>query len=317
MAKSVKKSIPSAELHQALDQAYTFFNKHLFDNGLPGVFWTTVDHRSIMAHYRYRAWVPGLGSNALAALQGHFDKTVAEKALVAAMKELAPNGDTAIDEMMVNPRYMLVRGPKDFISSIVHEQVHQMEVHLLVSEAEQARAGGEDAKADKIMRKAARSYHSKFFAAEMAQRGLQCSKTGRPSAKGEALVTTGDQMDHYIIKGGVFDKLAAELLSSGWDLPHMGAVEMIHGVGEKVTKIGGMTLGEEKPKPAKKRPTRFSFLCPNHTEFGGECKETAMARPGASLCCGQCEGKPALRSPEAEGWAALDQETQNSKEDAA
>ncbi|MDB4306079.1 SprT-like domain-containing protein [bacterium] len=95
----VPKDSASIEFHRDLQYAYDGFNTVLFEGKLPGAFWTTIQKRSVLAHYKPKAWVQGNRGNGI------------------------------VDEIMINPDYLPIIGLEDFLSSIVHEQAHQYQHH--------------------------------------------------------------------------------------------------------------------------------------------------------------------------------------------
>lgn len=229
----------SIEFHRDLQRAYDWFNKRLFEDRLPGCFWTTIQKRSVLAHYKAKAWVQGRGGNGVR------------------------------DEIMINPDYLPIIGLHDFLSSIVHEQVHQWQLHF----GTVSRSG----------------YHNEEFATEMERVGLQPSHTGEEGGR-----RTGQHMDHYIVPDGDFDVAMRTLESEGFELSWTGSVHRLHGVGtEYIAPIKGKDFissvaslvgegGGIGTKPVKKKSTRAKFVCP----VDG-CKESAMAKHSAKLMCGE------------------------------
>ena len=102
-------------------------------------------------------------------------------------------------------------------------------------------------------------YHNREWATHMVAIGLMPSDTGAPGGK-----QTGQQMSHYIIKGGPFDRSAETLLAQGFRLNWQSA------------DFTGQT-----GKTAKER-SKTKFTCPS-------CGQNAWAKPDAALICGACE----------------------------
>lgn len=94
-----------------------------------------------------------------------------------------------IDELALNPSYFGVRSIKQTLSTLVHEQAHAV-MHVLGHEYR-------------------RGYHCKRWGKIMKEIGLYPSNTGKYGGK-----ETGQQMSHYIVQGGPFDKACDELLSN-------------------------------------------------------------------------------------------------------
>lgn len=98
-----------------------------------------------------------------------------------------------IDELALNPSYFGVRSIKQTLSTLVHEQCHAV--------------------MDLLGMSSRRGYHDKRWGTKMKEIGLYPSNTGRYGGK-----ETGQQMSHYIIKGGKFDVACDELLSKEFKL---------------------------------------------------------------------------------------------------
>ena len=111
-------------------------------------------------------------------------------------------------------------------------------------------------------------YHNKEWGEKMKDVGLFPSNTGAPGGK-----QTGDQMMHYVIRGGAFERESARLQRSGFRWPWGEG----GGVGE-----GPKTPGT--PEEPKDKSNRLRFDCP-----GEDCRTKAWAKPTASLMCGKCK----------------------------
>ena len=98
-----------------------------------------------------------------------------------------------VDEIAMNPSYFAIRTIAETLSTLVHEMVHLWQFHL-----------GKPGR---------RSYHNKEWAVKMEEIGLCPSHTGRPGGR-----RTGEQMDHYIVEGGLFDVVCSRLLTQEFTL---------------------------------------------------------------------------------------------------
>ena len=140
--------------------------------------------------------------------------------------------------------------------------------------------------------------------------GLMPSNTGRPGGK-----KTGQQMTHYIIRGGRFQKAVYDLLKNGFSISWYDRWTTGTSVTSKTNSdiledwlaatdkndtdlINRLTLTISKSRPGQtpdeddavngiKPPvkgtgTRTKFSCP-------ECGLNAWAKPSAVLICGECQ----------------------------
>lgn len=98
-----------------------------------------------------------------------------------------------IDELAMNPSYFGVRTISETLSTLCHEQVHTYQFHF----GTPSRNG----------------YHNKEWANKMEEIGLMPSNTGRIGGK-----RTGQQMTHYIMSGGKFEKACKKLLTKKFKL---------------------------------------------------------------------------------------------------
>lgn len=232
--KADKKGSISGQLHDDFQYAFDWFNNHLFEGKLPRPFWVTVRKRNVLAHYAPKRW--------------------------ASQDDKNGNAPVVVDEMGINPDYMLLRGVEDFLSSIVHEMMHQWQESFAET-------------------KPRRGYHDAVWADAMEAVGLMPSSTGAEGGK-----RTGQSMDHYIVDGKFRDACRV-LLDNGYGIRWAGAIEEFHGAGAAfipaIEKWGIEGVGE-KPKPKAKAQTRAKFVCP-------KCEAKAWAKPTASLMCGDCK----------------------------
>ncbi|MEO4090735.1 SprT-like domain-containing protein [Acinetobacter pittii] len=102
------------------------------------------------------------------------------------------NGEQ-IDELAMNPSYFGIRTIAETLSTLVHEQVHNWQFHF----GKPSRNG----------------YHNKEWAEKMEMVGLMPSNTGQINGN-----KTGQQMTHYIIKGGAFEKACKKLISKKFQI---------------------------------------------------------------------------------------------------
>ena len=141
------------ELHTQLQEAYQFFNQHLFNNRLPPCV-ITVQRDKDNSH-------------------GYFSP---------ARFGQQNNNDQFTDEIAINPIYFINAKLHNVLSTLVHEMVHLEQHHL-----------GHSGRG---------RYHNREWGQWMQRVGLMPSNTGQVGGR-----QTGDQMTHYIIKGGAFDEM--------------------------------------------------------------------------------------------------------------
>lgn len=98
-----------------------------------------------------------------------------------------------IDELAMNPSYFGIRSIPETLSTFVHELTHVEQEYY----GKPSRNG----------------YHNKEWGRLMERVGLCPSNTGQKDGK-----QTGQQMSHYIIKGGAFDMACKKLMSEEFTL---------------------------------------------------------------------------------------------------
>ena len=103
--------------------------------------------------------------------------------------------------------------------------------------------------------------------AKMKRIGLYPSHTAEPGGR-----ETGDQMQHYVIAGGIFERAAADLMTSGFEIAWRDARP------PRRDSFGGSEGGEDA-EPAPKSGKRQKYQCPI-------CELAAWSRHGAALKCG-------------------------------
>lgn len=110
------------------------------------------------------------------------------------------SGKDKTDEIAINPAYIEKTKFKEVLSTLVHEMVHLWQEHL----------GHHNSR---------RAYHNTEWGEKMESIGLMPSNTGKPGGK-----KTGQQMDHYIIENGLFQKKTDVFLKDGFKFPWGEAV---------------------------------------------------------------------------------------------
>ena len=145
------------------------------------------------------------------------------------------------DEIAMNPQHFKLRGMEDVLSTLAHEMVHQWQSYFGTPSRN--------------------AYHNREWGEKMESIGLMPSNTGKPGGK-----KTGQQMTHYIIPGGPFDRACAALLSEGFRLAWGEIVEEVE------DDTGGKGVG---------KGTRVKFTCP-------KCGANAWGKATLKLICGVC-----------------------------
>lgn len=208
-------------------------------------------------------------------------------------------GESNLSELAMNPDYFGGRSLADTLSTLVHEMVHVWQYHT--PDVKKCRGG----------------YHDRVWGGKMEQIGLMPSNTGQPGGK-----KNGQQMTHYIIRGGQFQNAVYELLKSGFSIswydkwssglaPLSKANKDILDDWLKATDEDEQELIIKLTKtvnqrhdnndddendfngqdpdlvidirpPAKGASNREKFTCPS-------CSLNAWAKPSARLICGECE----------------------------
>ncbi len=141
---------------------------------------------------------------------------------------------TIRDEIALNPMHFSTRSVEKVLSTLVHEMVHLWQHHY---------------------GKTSRSrYHNRQWANKMEMVGLMPSITGEPGGG-----RTGQQVTHYILDDGPFDKACRKLLARGFHLSW-----------------------HDMAKDTKEKTTRTKYTCP-------DCYLNAWAKPNIILFCGNCE----------------------------
>lgn len=115
------------------------------------------------------------------------------------------------------------------------------------------------------------AYHNKEWANKMESVGLMPSSTGKPGGK-----RVGQKVSDYVIKGGVFEKKAKDLISRGFKVNW----ESISITG-RPQPVPGMESPQGEHGQTKNK-NKIKYTCPG-------CKINAWGKPGLKLICGDCE----------------------------
>lgn len=100
-----------------------------------------------------------------------------------------------------------------------------------------------------------RAYHDRQWATKMEEVGLMPSSTGRVGGK-----RTGARMSHFIIPGGLYDRVFDELAATGWHFNFQSTI--VRGV-------------------SKTKKSKATYICP-------ACGANAWAKPNSHLVCETC-----------------------------
>lgn len=166
------------------------------------------------------------------------------------------NQPAATDEIALNPSHVAERPAKKVLSTLVHEMCHQWQ-HW-------------------HGKRPTRCYHDRQWAAQMKEVGLYPSSTGAPGGK-----EVGPQVSHYIIDGGLFDKVCDEFMLANETTLYQDVNAIRSGLGRG--KAGGDDdEGKGKKGGKAKSKGRVKFTCPG-------CELNAWAKPSARLECMECE----------------------------
>lgn len=199
------------------------------------------------------------------------------------------NDGKLTDEIAMNPAYYGVRSIRDTLSVLVHEMTHLEQQHF-----------GKPGRG---------RYHNKEWGQLMLKVGLHPSNTGKPGGK-----VTGDQMDHYIIEGGMFDKACDELItreftlswidrfpptrpaSPEWSAPsgsddHNFIAGDLNDEDEDAYSTMGYGIDTNSFSlvfpPEEGKETRQKYQCP-------ACDDAVWGKKNLTVLCGKCEGNPAF-----------------------
>ncbi|WP_430471400.1 SprT-like domain-containing protein [Thalassospira lucentensis] len=207
----------------------------------------------------------------------HFNRTIFGGKLPACLITLQRNKRTFVyysyerfvcgstgeltDEIAMNPSYFVARPIHVTLSTLVHEMAHQWQFHF-----------GKPGR---------RGYHNHEWADFMEQIGLMPSNTGQPGGR-----RVGEQMTHYTIDDGPFDRACADLLTTEYTLSWFDRFPPV--------EPENVDLGELSRKSAvaaihqvttENKSNRAKYRCPS-------CSAQVWGKPGLKVHCGEetCNG---------------------------
>lgn len=168
-----------------------------------------------------------------------------------------------VHEISINPDYMN-RTDKEWHSTLVHEMCHLWQED-----------NGNPSR---------RGYHNKEWAKKMIEVGLMPTDTGEEGGK-----MTGQSVTHYVIEGGIFDRVFNTLKSEDLDalrlkyLPTLAALSFKPGKRSEDEREGeGEDEGGEEPGNKKGGRSKIKYTCP--------CGMNVWGKPNLRLRCNECEG---------------------------
>lgn len=232
------KTSPTIETYLELQRAYDHFNKELFDGALPFCLITLQRDKTTLGYF--------------------------------SAERFARHSGELSDEIAMNPSYFAVRGIKDTLSTLAHEQVHLWQKH-------HGRKPGRG------------RYHNREWAERMIALGLQPTHNGKPGGN-----IVGEHMDHIIVADGPFDKSFHRLVTqeyriSWYDrfLPRLSRLSPPSAAGSSAapgpsvsSDIGSALLSALLP--AERKPqTRAKYTCPS-------CEINVWGKPGLNITCDDC-----------------------------
>lgn len=141
------------------------------------------------------------------------------------------------DELSLNPDNFVGRSDTAILSTLAHEMAHVWQYRCT----------------DHYPRN---GYHDKKWGAKMKEIGLYPSNTGDVGGK-----ETGQQMTHYIMQGGKFEKVCIAFLKN------------------KSIKLTSYPLASKGGTQSK---NKTKYTCPS-------CGMNAWAKPSANINCGDCD----------------------------
>lgn len=184
-----------------------------------------------------------------------------------------------VDEIAMNPAYFAIRTIPKTLSTLAHEMVHQKQFHH-----------GNPGR---------RGYHNKEWGRMMEEIGLMPSNTGEPGG-----AKTGEQMSHYIVKGGAFDLACQELITQEFTLSWVDKYPAERPPAPKrpvPKKMPGLDEGPEPQAPEPddldddrivlmpglELPPRILINKTNRSKYYcDECTGQTWGKPGMHLFCG-------------------------------
>ncbi len=154
------------------------------------------------------------------------------------------DGKRPVDEIAMNPQHFRTRTLEDVLSTLAHEMTHLEQQHF-----------GKPGKG---------AWHNKAWGVLMRNIGLEPSNTGKPGGK-----DTGQQMTHYIINGGPFDRAVKSLITKGFKLSWADSIQKFSG-------LDGEDETEGNPNPKKK--SKWKFTCP-------DCGQNIWGKSDTNVAC--------------------------------
>jgi len=162
-------------------------------------------------------------------------------------------GKRVTDEIALNPEFFVEQRKGEIFQTLVHEMVHLWQEHL-----------GKPGR---------RGYHNREWAAKMESIGLMPSSTGEQGGK-----KTGDKVGDYVITGGLFEKVTAEV-QGRWEI-------WIHDLrGEE----DAAAEDEHAAADERTKPTRRKYSC--------GCGRNVWGRPGLEIKCLACDAPFVMMAP--------------------
>lgn len=164
-------------------------------------------------------------------------------------------------EIAMNPSYFVARPIRETLSTLVHEMVHQWQYHY-----------GKPGR---------RGYHNHQWADFMERIGLMPSNTGEPGGR-----RVGEQMTHYIIDDGLFDRACADLMTTEYTLSWFDRFPPIEPVSvERGGCANAGALAAVNPTIKENGSNRVKYRCPS-------CSSQVWGKPELKLVCGEeaCSG---------------------------
>lgn len=179
---------------------------------------------------------------------------------------LTSEGAIEVDRISLNPSYFVSRGVKNVMGTLVHEMCHLWRERMC---GKPPRGG----------------YHDRKWGTKMKEVGLYPSNTGEEGGK-----ETGNQMTHYIIMDGPFEKSFKELQEKeGITLPYVHKTQLgfINAEDNPMIKEHPELLDViEKENTfgsiSKNRSNRVKYICP-------VCNSKVWGKKELYIVCGACK----------------------------
>ena len=159
-------------------------------------------------------------------------------------------------EIAMNPSYFVARTIRETLSTLVHEMAHQWQYHY-----------GKPGR---------RGYHNHQWADFMERIGLMPSNTGEPGGR-----RVGEQMTHYIIDDGLFDRACADLMTTEYTLSWFDRFPPVEPVSiERGGCASAGALAAVNPSIKENGSNRVKYRCPS-------CSSQVWGKPELKLVCGE------------------------------